>query len=348
MTRRIFCKALLIVIAIFGVLALSSVLSAQGNSENAFERVREVQEIHTNRLMAMDGVEGTAIGYNQNDRLAVKVFTAGPDIHGIPRILDGVPVQVEVTGKFYALPKPPWAGPPDGEKEEKVDPTGWFPRPVPIGVSTGNEGECSSGTIGCRVTGGGNVYALSNNHVYALENNAYDDSKVLQPGLYDTNCEYDENNVIGKLANYVEIEFSETASNVVDAAIALTETDMVGNATPSDGYGTPKSSIVSAELYQPVQKYGRTTSLTKGTVTGINAIVNVGYSSGTARFVKQIIVQSRKPFIKAGDSGSLLVTDPDKEPVGLLFAGNGNGKLAVANPIDAVLDAFHSISIDGE
>ena len=96
-----------------------------------------------------------------------------------------------------------------------------------------------------------------------------------------------------------------------------------------------------------VQKYGRTTALTRGTVTAINAIINIGYSSGTARFIGQIIVQSRGPFIKAGDSGSLLVTDPDRDPVGLLFAGDNSGKFAIANNIDAVLNAFN-VSIDGE
>ncbi len=37
-----------------------------------------------------------------------------------------------------------------------------------------------------------------------------------------------------------------------------------------------------------VQKYGRTTALTKGAVNAINATINVGYSSGTARFGNQI------------------------------------------------------------
>ena len=70
-------------------------------------------------------------------------------------------------------------------------------------------------------------------------------------------------------------------------------------------------------------------------------------------FVDQIIVQSRKPFIKAGDSGSLLVTDPGREAVGLLFAGTTDGKLAIANRIGDVLLELSILkgkvlSIDGE
>lgn len=62
--------------------------------------------------------------------------------------------------------------------------------------------------------------------------------------------------------------------------------------------------------------------------------------------IKSLLVPAR-PFIKAGDSGSLLVTDPDRNPVGLLFAGNGSGQLAIANRIDLVLESF-GVAIDGE
>jgi hypothetical protein len=41
------------------------------------------------------------------------------------------------------------------------------------------------------------------------------------------------------------------------------------------------------------------------------------------------------------------VTDPDRNPVGLLFAGNGSGQLAIANRIDLVLESF-GVAIDGE
>jgi hypothetical protein len=265
----------------------------------------------------------------------------------IPWNLEGVPVVVNVTGEISAMPKPPWAGGPGGDSGNTIDPTARFDRPVPIGVSTGNIGECSAGTIGARVMDGTDVFALSNNHVYALGNNASIGSGILQPGRYDTtNCVSDLSNVIGTLADYEPISFS--ADNTIDAAIALSSTSDLGNSTPSNGYGMPKSTIVSAFVGQSVQKYGRTTSLTKGTITGINATVNVGYSSGTARFVDQVIVSSNKgAFIKPGDSGSLLVANPGRNPVGLLFAGNRSGKIAIANRIDFVINTL-GVTIDGE
>ncbi|HPC95231.1 MAG TPA: hypothetical protein PLU87_09825 [Sedimentisphaerales bacterium] len=346
MSRRTVFQILLTAMGMVLILVFSGVVSAQGNSEQAFERVKEVQERHTDRLMAMAGVEGTAVGYDANGQVAVHVYTEGPGVAGIPRTLDGVPVHVEVTGKFYAQPK----GAKPGKKPtpaDRIDPTGWFERPVPIGVSTGNEGECSAGTIGCRVTDGTNVYALSNNHVYALENKAATGSEVLQPGLYDTGCVYNSDNVIGRLTRFEEIVFSTTARNTVDAAIALCSEGTLGNATPSNGYGTPGTTPTAASVGMAVQKYGRTTGLTKGTVTATNATVNVGYSSGTARFVGQIVITGdRGKFSNAGDSGSLIVTNDDAcNPVGLLFAGSV--RQTIANPIDAVLDAL-DVEIDGK
>lgn len=105
MSRRIFCKLFLIVVAVVGVLVFSGVLQAQGRSVEAFERVKEVQERHTKSLMAIKGVEGTAIGLDDNDQPVVKVFIARSGISGIPDVLESVPVHVVVTGKFYALPK---------------------------------------------------------------------------------------------------------------------------------------------------------------------------------------------------------------------------------------------------
>ena len=94
-----------------------------------------------------------------------------------------------------------------------------------------------------------------------------------------------------------------------------------------------------------MQKFGRTTELTTGEVTGVNATVNVGYGPGkTARFVKQIIIEPGG-FSAGGDSGSLIVTDDDNlNPVGLLFAGSST--VTVANRIDLVLERF-GVTVDG-
>lgn len=231
--------------------------------------------------------------------------------------------------------------PPDPEK-----PPLWCDRPVPIGVSTGHP-DITAGTIGCRVKDGvGNFYALSNNHVYANENRASIGDNVLQPGPYDGGI--DPVDAIGILVDFEPIVFKRRANNVMDAAIALSSTEKLGNATPADGYGKPNISTMVAAIDMPVQKYGRTTGWTHGIVTGINGTFLVRYSRGSARFVHQIVVESvdETVFSDGGDSGSLVVEGGDNElcPVGLLFAGNSI--ITLCNPINAVLDRF-DVTVDG-
>ena len=330
MLRRFFCKLLLVAVVIFGLLALTSSVMAQGRSE-AFERVKEVQERHTLKLMAKKGVVGTAIGLNDKGKHDVIVLLEKGGVPGIPQELEGVPVRPIVSGKIYAF----------------VDPTARFSRPVPIGVSTGHP-DITAGTIACRVYDDENengmrdvdeaVFALSNNHVYADENLAEIGDAVIQPGTYDWGSSPADD--IGDLFEFEVIKF-DGSPNIIDAAIASTTTVLVSNATPSDGYGTPKSTTVTPGILQSVQKYGRTTGLTSGMVFGANSAVNVQYTTGVAYFENQIMIYGN--FSAGGDSGSLVVTDPGKEPVGLLFAGGGG--LTFANPIGPVLSQF-GVKID--
>ncbi len=343
MLRRAFCKIAIMVVVVCGLLALSGVLLAQGRSEQALERAIEVQERHTERLMAIEGVAGTAVGLNPGGQAAVAVLLERPGVGGIPQQLEGIPVHPVVTGEIYALQ------PPEASAGALAVPTARFPRPVPIGVSTGHPA-ITAGTIGCRVTDGTNVYALSNNHVYANENLAGIGNAVIQPGTFDGGTSPADN--IGNLADYEPIVFSTSANNVIDAAIALSSTNLLGNSTPSDGYGKPKANPVSPRINAPVKKYGRTTGLTKGKIWAVNATVNVGYSHGVARFVNQIII-TPGAFSAGGDSGSLVVLDggkgkniaDDRRPVGLLFAGSSS--VTIATPIDTVLSRF-GVAIDGQ
>jgi hypothetical protein len=189
-----------------------------------------------------------------------------------------------------------------------------------------------------------NVYALSNNHVYADENQANIGDDVLQPGAVDGGEV--PNDIVGTLFDFEPINFNG-ANNFIDAAIALSSTDLLGNATPPDGYGTPKSSTIDPSIRMRVMKYGRTTGFTRGRITGINATVDVEYDSGIARFVNQIVIGGIG-FSQGGDSGSLVVKAGvfgRGKPVGLLFAGSLT--TTIVNPIEAVLDRF-GVTIDGE
>jgi hypothetical protein len=329
---------------------ISSVENAVLDKNNPHvRRAMDTQRRHTRTLMEMPDVVGTATGLNENNSPTILVFTKQEIKAGaIPDYLEDIPVTIKVTGEIFAL----------REQINKaggiVKPTSNFSMPVPIGVSTGNSGECSAGTIGARVKdASGNAYALSNNHVYALENGAPIGSAILQPGLYDTRCRTGQSNVIGFLYSFIPIDFAG-GNNIVDAAIASSSTAQLNNATPLDGYGNPNSLTYTQATGNPpfigqsVMKYGRTTRLTTGTINGINVTVSVCYNSSCsliATFTDQIAVNPGS-FSKAGDSGSLIVSnDANAYPIGLLFAG-GTG-ITFANPIDAVLSSC-TVSIDGK
>src|SRR5262245_22821720 len=308
------------------------------------DRAIAAQEAHTNALLTNPHVVGTAVGLAPDGQAVVKIYTKSVGARGLPAVLDGVPVEEEVTGDLVA-------------------------QQTGIGRSSGTERfivyrrllYCTVGTLGALVKDKDrNVYALSNAHVYAnegsktdgtvqTESNASNGDRILQPGRVDmkpTACGTDpqvEAATIGHLSAYQTIDFSRTGTNVIDAAIAKLSVQ-VPNATPSGGYGTPSSVVVAADENllndAAVQKYGRTTGLTRGTVTGINATVMIKYDTGRARFEGQIVVTGNggSSFSAGGDSGSLIVTDPGKNPVALLFAGGSS--TTIGNPIQAVLDGF--------
>jgi len=87
----------------------------------------------------------------------------------------------------------------------------------------------------------------------------------------------------------------------------------------------------------------------KERIADLDATTAVGYGDNWyAFFSGQIIVETSSAFVLPGDSGSLVVTDDgNANPVGLLFAGNAEGTMAIVNPIDSVLQYFH-VAIDGK
>jgi hypothetical protein len=239
-------------------------------------------------------------------------------------------------------------------------------RPIPLGVSGSSQTfllvkgllYCYAGTLGSLVkdTNGNTTYILSNNHVLAKENGKLDygepleNDTIIQPGLLDegqcTLASGDPAHAVAALSKSVDIAFAKGKTkppNTVDAAIAVV-TDQVNSSGSILGIGSVGGST-AATVPMPVQKTGRTTAHTFGTVMAVNVTLDVSYDSGTARFTGQIRI--RRPcgdagFSDAGDSGSLIVTVPedgsDPLAVGLLFAGGGSDTFA--NPIGPVLTAF--------
>src|SRR6266699_2378244 len=108
-------------------------------------------------------------------------------------------------------------------------------RPAPLGFSVGHP-LITAGSIGARVRDAtGHIYVLSNNHVLANSNDANIGDPEYQPGPFDGGGSADQ---IATLTDFQQITFSTAANNTIDAAIALSTTAVLDNATPSDdGYG---------------------------------------------------------------------------------------------------------------
>jgi len=221
--------------------------------------------------------------------------------------------------------------------------------PISLGTSGGNVRDhsrlyCCSGTLGALVQKGSNYYILSNNHVLARTNRGRADNQISQPGLVDYNCGIYQ--TVANLSSFVPISFSRRKTNVVDAAIAQIISGKVKTNGDIIDIGQPSGSTVTPSIDLPIQKSGRTTGYTTGTIDAIDVTVYVKYSSQcgssrgrTATFVNQILINSAT-FSAAGDSGSLVLdqTLPNPNAVGLLFAGSDT--TTVCNPIDDVLNAF--------
>jgi hypothetical protein len=327
----------------------------------ALQKAIEAQERHTDALMNHPGVHGTGVSWTEAGSAVVKVFVdVSASSAGIPESVDGIPVVVVHAGRVFALNVDcQGRGLKDCDSSEAeaaaagqpATPRDWHPRPVPIGISTGHV-DITAGTLACRVTRGCHKYALSNAHVFANENAGVVGDHILQPGPTDGGVDPDD--VIATLSESVPILMSThpQTKNRVDAAIAVTDASLVGTATRTPAYGSPRTVTIGPEVGMNVKKFGRTTYTTRGSINTINVTINVGYLTGTARFVGQIIIVSsnENPFSKPGDSGALVVADGganDRKPVGLLFASANDNSFTVANPIDDVLEAL-DITIDGD
>ncbi len=314
-------------------------LSARAGSPAAVQQqdlgpALAAQKRHGPQLMAISGVVGHGVGVDDDGNPTITVFTLQPGVSGIPARLDDVPTRTVVSGQFVA--------------GELINPGG---PAAPNGYSIGHP-DITAGTLGAVVqkdapgeATDGVCYILSNNHVLANINNANIGDLALQPGPFDGGS--DPADAIGMLADFEPIAFDGT-TNTIDAAIAEVFTPVADFVTAETPWYAPSSTLTTATIGLEVKKVGRTTELTMGQVTAINATTSVCYEcSGpfcfrckkAATFEGQVVTTDMS---EGGDSGSLLV-DTSDNPVGLLFAGSSTR--TIHNPIGDVLERFKATVI---
>jgi hypothetical protein len=315
-------------------------------SSRELNDVMAIQNLHTARLMAQKDVIGTATTLTETGKPAIMILVTTNDaLRALPKEIDGIPVRPLLTDKIVAMKKPV-----SGESH-----TAKQTPPIKLGTSGGWRGDlangyCCAGTLGSLIQVGGSKRILSNYHVFEADivpggNGivATTGDFIIQPGLIDVGC------VASNAQNVATLVVTHSIpNNNVDCSSANIITGMVDPTGAILEIGTLSAATVDAFIGQAVKKSGRTTGLTRSTISALNGTVSVAYEdecAGAAAFTvtytgQIIIANKRSAFLAGGDSGSLMVQDVTTDPcaIGLLFAGSS--QTAVANPIDEVLDFF--------
>ena len=177
-------------------------------------------------------------------------------------------------------------------------------RPLLIGASIGHY-RITAGTLGGFVVlrKGGQVRALSNNHVLADEDRGKKGDAILQPGTYDGGSVTQDR--IGSLDRAIKLK--PRGTNRVDAAVAALDAEVAYDPRTLRGVGTLAGpDRVPIEEADVVEKLGRTTGHTRGRVTAfeLDNLV-VAYDTGNFRFDDQIEVEGADdaPSARAATAG---------------------------------------------
>jgi hypothetical protein len=186
----------------------------------------------------------------------------------------------------------------------------------------------------------GAVGIVSNNHVLALSDRGSDGDEILHPGAADNGMP--PLDVVARLVGgYPRLVVDNPR---VDCAFAHLRDGVPYDPVTLDTGLKLNATTVPLRDQRAVLKRGRSTGLTRGTITAVavdNIDVEYPYPCGIVFFNQQIEITSfpGQPFSAPGDSGSLLV-NPDGNPLGLVFCGSIDCRSTYANPIDDVLNAL--------
>ena len=327
----------------------------------------EMLQKSRHRLLGLNNVAGVGVGYKRvgdqsTGQPAVIVFVEKKlpkaEIraeHQVPFQMEGIDTDVVEIGKVRLL---------NGARTA-------LSRPARPGVSIGHY-LVTAGTLGAvvRDRASGRALILSNNHILANGTNGFDGrakkgDPIYQPGPYDGGGEKDR---IASLYRWVGVTRSEEealhcpvaqaaaqrasaflalwrpdyrlklfktfgAENIVDCAVALPDAPhLVDPAILDIG---PVRGSNDVEVGEAVQKSGRTTGVTSGTVVAIGTSLKVVMDNEQEAWFGDQVVSNMKSG--PGDSGSLVVNGRN-QAVGLLFAGSE--KYSVFNRIQNVVDAL--------
>jgi hypothetical protein len=332
-------------------------LAAVSAHQADFDKAIQVHNRHIPEILAMKDVAGTAVSADEKGMPVITIYTKQQTAPGqLKKQYEGVAVVEQVTGAIRPFKGPPGGGGGGGGSSGTAIQT----PPVKMGTSGGwrydlANGYCCGGTLGSLVQKGGTKYVLTNYHVLYSDIVSGDNGRVasagdpaIQPGLIDVNCNAASAQNVATLVN--NGGSLPMGGNAVDVGIAQVISGMVDESGAILNVGTISATTLNASVGLAVKKMGRTTGLTRSSVSAINGAFSITYenecaggTSFTQSYTNQVVISnSRCGFQNGGDSGSLLLEDVTTNPraVGLCFAGSSQcirSAIAIANPIGAVL-----------
>lgn len=243
----------------------------------------------------------------------------------LPESVGGLPTDIEQVGTIRCA------------QSANANPRGML-RPAPPGSSIGFRDPAdplTAGTFGALVRRGPRRFILSNNHVLVptSQNDSAIGLPIFQPAPFDA-AGSTNTAPVARLSAFVRLHTNQP--NLVDCAIAELDTPALGT-NSIISIGVPRG-VAVAQASAPVEKFGRTTRFSAGTVVGIDDVLVRYPGIGTLRFRDQIRITGRngQPFSDVGDSGALIVERTTGRAVGLLFAVTPAG--VFANHIGDVLE----------
>lgn len=233
--------------------------------------------------------------------------------------------------------------------------------PIVSGLSIGPDTARKFGTSGCVVQNSEKErFILTCNHVVGLPPGQPSTLHgILQPGYHRRGSSAGPK--IGVVADFHPISYVPTSPvrkhdgpvpyNPMDAAIVALRPEPAreGAASPEIyRLGAPRTTPIAPRRGLRVQKSGAGSGCEQGTIDSIERDCetlfdedrHLAFFSNVIRITNiRITKRKKRPFATDGDSGTLVVSFPERHPVALLFAATEEGH-GIAVPIQRILDRF--------
>lgn len=198
-------------------------------------------------------------------------------------------------------------------------------RPLKSGLSVASE-SVTAGTLCCFVRDDHGIYVLSADHI--LDGEPGD--QVLQPAPIDGGKV--EEDVVATLTRIQKAKggVANRGAGAIGQLATGIEVDL-----ELPGIGRLNGVANEVQLGERLQAIGRTSGLVEGTVTGIDATIQISFGAAEVRRFDGMIVTS--PMSAGGDGGAPVV-NMRNELVGMVYGGSASNTIVM--PIQPVLDAL--------